>query len=79
MSEPTFTPDYFRLQVAELWRRMGEKSFWLRPETSQAAVKALGHVYLHMQPEPGERERQWFEVALDELTRREGLLARALR
>ena len=66
------TAEYFNEQVCEFIDLCGRRSFWeADPKIREAAIKALGYVYLRTE----EAESWRFQVAIENYTRRDFLAA----
>ena len=72
---PRFTRDYFFTQVGEFHQALTERGFWESPDKQDAAVKALGFVYLNTDHgDELESDAIMFEAAIEHFTRREVLI-----
>lgn len=75
-----FSADEFRTELGRFRELFGSKSFWARPQVNrQAAVNAIGFMYLNLNPSLPSDELDRLQVqwssAIDEFTRREILCA----
>jgi hypothetical protein len=73
--EASFSREYFRQQVVELRERFGTRTFWQDPDAARKAAFALSYCYLYLEGEPTDDDAILLGSTLDELTRREVLVA----
>lgn len=64
---------YFLDEVCQFMNLLGQRSFWQTPGRKEAAVKAIGHLFL--ETEDRDEVALAFRVAIQECARREALLA----
>lgn len=62
--------EYFREELVRFRGLMSEREFMLSKDRQNAAVTALGHLYLELNDEDAEACRTSLEATVDELDRR---------
>lgn len=64
------TRAYFIREVGRFHQLLGERSFWRTPGRKEAAIKAIGHLYLETR-DLQDGDEMYFETAIEHCARRE--------
>lgn len=65
--------DYFIRECGRFHHLLTERSFWEKPENKDAAIKALGHLYLNTK-DLRDGDETYFETAIQHCALREAAM-----